>query len=120
MDKALQFVVRRGRGGGGRAPRGKTQVSVFVRCAVVHAILGVTATWILLVASVKPALALAPAKNSPQFVKDVWQSEQGLPQDSVSAICQARDGYLWLGTNGGLVCFDGVRFTVFEPGNTPG
>jgi ligand-binding sensor domain-containing protein/signal transduction histidine kinase/ActR/RegA family two-component response regulator len=55
-----------------------------------------------------------------RFVTDVWQTEQGLPQNSVSAICQTRNGYLWLGTYSGLVRFDGVRFTVFEPGNTPG
>jgi streptogramin lyase len=32
---------------------------------------------------------------------------------------QAPDGYLWFGTMGGLVRFDGMKFTVFHPGNTP-
>jgi len=50
---------------------------------------------------------------------DIWQTEQGLPQDSVTAIVQARDGYLWLGTYNGLVRFDGVRFKVFDTSNTP-
>jgi len=50
---------------------------------------------------------------------DVWQREQGLPQDSVTAVVQTRDGYLWLGTYNGLVRFDGVRFKVFDTGNTP-
>lgn len=36
----------------------------------------------------------------------------------MTAIVQTRDGYLWLGTYGGLVRFDGVRFTVFDTGNT--
>lgn len=37
----------------------------------------------------------------------------GLPQNSVQAIAQTADGYLWLGTKGGLVRFDGVRFTTY-------
>jgi ligand-binding sensor domain-containing protein/signal transduction histidine kinase len=41
-----------------------------------------------------------------------WRSEDGLPQDSVSAILQTRDGYLWIGTGCGLARFDGVRFEV--------
>ena len=50
---------------------------------------------------------------------DAWQTEQGLPQDSVTAIVHTRDGYLWLGTYNGLVRFDGVRFKIFNTGNTP-
>jgi ligand-binding sensor domain-containing protein len=50
---------------------------------------------------------------------DVWQTEQGLPQDSVTSVVQTRDGYLWLGTYNGLVRFDGVRFKIFDTHNTP-
>ncbi len=42
-----------------------------------------------------------------------------MPQNSVTAIAQTSDGYLWLTTNDGLVRFDGVRFTVFNKGNSP-
>ena len=48
-----------------------------------------------------------------QFVCRAWRVEDGLPQNSVTAILQTRDGYLWLGTRGGLARFDGVRFVVF-------
>jgi ligand-binding sensor domain-containing protein len=66
-----------------------------------------------------PVRALDPAKAITQYVHDVWQSEQGLPQNTVLSICQTRDGYLWLGTQEGLARFDGVRFTVFDKNNTP-
>jgi signal transduction histidine kinase/ligand-binding sensor domain-containing protein len=54
-----------------------------------------------------------------QYRFDVWTTEQGLPQNSVLAIAQTADGYLWLATYNGLVRFDGVRFTVFNKHNTP-
>jgi hypothetical protein len=34
----------------------------------------------------------------------------GVPQNTVYAITQTHDGYLWVGTAGGLVRFDGVQF----------
>lgn len=49
----------------------------------------------------------------PSFVGQTWRVENGLPQESVWAITQTRDGYLWIGTGGGLARFDGVRFKVF-------
>jgi ligand-binding sensor domain-containing protein len=48
------------------------------------------------------------------YLIDVWQTEQGLPQNHVTSIIQTRDGYLWLGTYEGLARFDGVRFTTFH------
>ncbi|MEI6074557.1 MAG: two-component regulator propeller domain-containing protein [Verrucomicrobiota bacterium] len=42
-----------------------------------------------------------------------------MPQNSVAAIAQSGDGYLWLGTYSGLVRFDGVRFSVYDTDNTP-
>ena len=57
---------------------------------------------------------LDPQKPITQYVHDVWQIDQGLPQNSVMAMAQTRDGYLWLGTQEGLARFDGVHFTVFD------
>jgi signal transduction histidine kinase/ligand-binding sensor domain-containing protein len=56
-----------------------------------------------------------PAK----YLHDVWTTENGLPQNDAKQLIQTRDGYLWVGTYGGLVRFDGIRFTVFDTGNTP-
>jgi signal transduction histidine kinase/ligand-binding sensor domain-containing protein len=58
--------------------------------------------------------------TSAQYRCDSWTTDDGLPQNSVHAILQTSDGYLWLTTLDGLVRFDGVRFTVFNKGNTPG
>ncbi|MGI8958414.1 MAG: two-component regulator propeller domain-containing protein [Bryobacteraceae bacterium] len=55
-----------------------------------------------------------------EYIHQVWQSAQGLPQNSVLSVAQTPDGYLWLGTEEGLVRFDGVRFTVFDKHSTPG
>jgi len=62
------------------------------------------------------AACSAPAQ---QYFARHWQVDEGLPQNAVTAIVQTRDGYLWLGTYGGLVRFDGIRFVAFNSGNTP-
>jgi ligand-binding sensor domain-containing protein/signal transduction histidine kinase len=54
------------------------------------------------------------------FVVDVWGTADGLPQSSVIALTQTRDGYLWLGTQHGLARFDGNAITPFNVNNTPG
>ncbi len=48
-----------------------------------------------------------------------WSTANGLPQNSVRSIAQTKDGYLWLATQGGLVRFDGMNFTVFEADKYP-
>ena len=66
-------------------------------------------------------VAPARAQTDPaQYVATNWQTEQGLPQNSVSAIAQDRDGYIWVATAGGLARFDGVRFKVFGADDIPG
>src|SRR5882757_9042682 len=47
------------------------------------------------------------------FVCQAWQVENGLPQNSVMAILQTKDRYLWIGTANGLARFDGVNFKRF-------
>jgi len=49
----------------------------------------------------------------------VWQTPDGLPEDFAQSLSQTQDGYLWIGTSGGLVRFDGVRFTVFNHTTEP-
>ncbi|OZC02444.1 hypothetical protein BSZ36_05310 [Rubricoccus marinus] len=64
---------------------------------------------------------LAPGKALTQYVADAWGNEEGLPQSRVEATAQSSDGYLWFGTQEGLVRFDGVTFTPIArgPGGLP-
>ncbi|MBL8518901.1 MAG: diguanylate cyclase [Betaproteobacteria bacterium] len=50
-----------------------------------------------------------------QLRVDGWQTEQGLPLNTVQSVYQTKSGHLWVGTAGGLARFDGLRFTTFEP-----
>jgi signal transduction histidine kinase/ligand-binding sensor domain-containing protein/CheY-like chemotaxis protein len=63
--------------------------------------------------------AVAPAAEVPGFVLRTWSVSDGLPQSSITSIAQDRDGFLWMGTFGGLVRFDGVQFRTFSPDNEP-
>jgi signal transduction histidine kinase/ligand-binding sensor domain-containing protein/HPt (histidine-containing phosphotransfer) domain-containing protein/ActR/RegA family two-component response regulator len=65
------------------------------------------------------AFALDPGRALTQYGHDLWQVEQGLPNNTIQPIVQTRDGYLWAGSQDGLARFDGIRFTVFNPDNTP-
>src|SRR5438309_404291 len=49
-----------------------------------------------------------------EFTVDQWTTVDGLPQNSVNAVAQTPDGYIWVGTFGGLARFDGIRFDAAE------
>lgn len=69
--------------------------------------------WLLLGGCVANAYALNPAKALTQYSVTVWSQQQGLPQDTIRAITQTTDGFLWLGTDEGLARFDGYEFVSF-------
>ena len=64
-------------------------------------------------------LCAGTALAASSYQIDVWQADDGLPQGTVTSIAQTPDGYLWFGTQNGLVRFDGVSFRVFDANNTP-
>lgn len=69
---------------------------------------------LVLLALSQESYALDPARTLTQYVHRTWQVQQGLPQAWIYSIVQTHDGYLWLGTQTGLVKFDGVRFTTVD------
>src|SRR5262245_20668620 len=79
----------------------------------------------LLFTILPPAVAISfamliPRSAAAQYRFDSWTTDTGLPQNTVFAILQTRDGYLWFTTSDGLVRYDGVKFTIFDKGNTNG
>lgn len=75
----------------------------------------------LLVLAVKVCV-VAAASNvvKGDFIVRKWTTEEGLPQNTVTSMVQTEDGYIWLGTFGGLARFDGVTFKIFDSTNAPG
>src|SRR3712207_338650 len=79
----------------------------------------ITVAALFFVASICFGGAVPARAGAAEYLHDAWTTENGLPQNDVVPI-QTRDGYLWLATQGGLARFDGVKFTIFDTGNTPG
>ena len=71
-------------------------------------------TLLVLLGGAGSIFALDPHKALTQFSMSVWTQHQGLPQDTIRAITQTGDGYLWLGTDEGLARFDGYEFSIFN------
>lgn len=66
-----------------------------------------------------PACALNPSTPLGELSGQAWVLENGLPQDTVQALAQTSDGYLWVGTEAGLARFDGSGFQVFDRTSAP-
>src|SRR5258706_10751677 len=64
-------------------------------------------------------LASSPRTLPDGYTQRVWQTQDGLPENTVQAFVQTPDNYLWIGTSGGLGRFDGAGFLLFDRGNTP-
>ncbi|PMY48650.1 hypothetical protein C1Y31_32720, partial [Pseudomonas sp. FW305-25] len=62
----------------------------------------------------RPVCAQGSSRAPEQFHHSNWTIEDGAPPD-IWAIAQTTDGFLWLGTGGGLYRFDGIRFEEIRP-----
>src|ERR1700722_7983527 len=66
------------------------------------------------------SLLLFSLSAEAQYRFNAWTSDDGLPQNIIRGMHQTPDGYLWIATLDGVARFDGVHFTIFNKGNTPG
>ena len=62
----------------------------------------------------RTAFPLDPSRKVSQYVHDSWGAEKGFVGGAIYAIGQSADGYLWMGTERGLVRFDGFNFTLIQ------
>ena len=92
---------------GHRAPSSKISPAPFW--------LGLVATLLMAVSAAK---ALEPTTPLASYARQSWVMENGLPQNTIQALLQTRDGFIWLGTEVGLVRFDGNTFTLFDRNST--
>ncbi len=88
-----------------------------VRCPNWRRIFAVLA--VALLASPRPALGLAPDRDLTQYIHDSWGKRDGLPQDIITALAQDSTGYVWVGTQEGLLRFDGAHFELFDQNSNP-
>ena len=65
------------------------------------------------------SFALEPSTALANYGRQAWVMENGLPQNTVQALAQTDDGFIWLGTEVGLVRFDGNGFQVFDQNSIP-
>ena len=69
----------------------------------------------ILLASCPCAFALDPSLDVDQYAHASWTVREGFSQGIIFSIVQTYDGYLWLGTEFGLLRFDGVKTIPWEP-----
>jgi signal transduction histidine kinase/ligand-binding sensor domain-containing protein len=70
---------------------------------------------VMLLACCACAFALDPSLDISQYAHTAWRIRDGFTRGAINSIAQTPDGYLWLGTEFGLVRFDGVRAAPWQP-----
>src|SRR5215469_8755018 len=61
-----------------------------------------------------PAYPVDPNRGLSQYIRDHWGVEQGFTGGPVTSFAQTSDGYLWIGTEKGLIRFDGLTFNLLQ------
>lgn len=76
---------------------------------------GVMRVWIAMLLLCSAVAALDPDRQISQYAHTAWRVQDGAFRGTPHAIAQTADGYLWIGTESGLVRFDGVKFELWTP-----
>src|SRR5882724_3231104 len=70
---------------------------------------------LILLACCPRASASSPSLDINQYAHTAWKVRDGSFKGTIVATAQTPDGYLWLGTEFGLLRFDGVRSLPWQP-----
>src|SRR4029450_3503291 len=103
-----------------QAPRGRATVCLEMppavsRCACILELIAVAAMTFVL--ATRPAAALDEKTRITQYRHTAWRVQEGAFESAPNAITQTADGYIWIGTDSGLVKYDGVRFQRWTLGS---
>ena len=82
-----------------------------------HPVVLATSLFSVLLALCASALALDPSLDVSQYAHTAWKVREGFANGAILSIAQTPDGYLWLGTESGLLRFDDVRAVPWRPPN---
>ena len=76
---------------------------------------------LLILLAVPFTLASSKVSSAPldAYTERKWEMQDGLPEQIVQAFAQTADHYLWIGTTGGLLRFDGASFVLYDRESTP-
>lgn len=76
---------------------------------------------VVLLAGGRLAISAEPPADvtSSRWLARTWQTDEGLPDNNITGIEQAADGFLWVATLGGLMRFDGAHFEEFSTMHLP-
>src|SRR5580698_8598698 len=77
--------------------------------------ISIAAGTLALLVAIVPAGALDPNTSISQYAHTAWRMQDGAFNGTPHVVAQTTDGYVWIGTDAGLVKFDGVRFAPWEP-----
>jgi ligand-binding sensor domain-containing protein/signal transduction histidine kinase len=69
---------------------------------------------VVVVSNSAPVFAVDPNRMLSQYIHTSWGMDKGFPGGGVTSIAQTPDGYLWIGTDRGLIRFDGINFHTFD------
>ena len=69
---------------------------------------------LLLVASIPSAYAQSAQSDTDIYVATIYNERNGLPTGEANAILQTADGYIWVGSYGGLIRYDGSSFRNYS------
>src|SRR5436309_2024604 len=73
----------------------------------------------LLAFTASRAMAVSPAVSVRQYLLSSWTAVDGKPFPAIYQLAQTADGYLWMGSDTGLLRFDGMRFRAGLPRGEP-